>query len=118
MISTALVTHRATVTRQGTRTSDAGDTVTDGIFAAIGITDVPCIAEEVGGAAPARQQRTQATGTWVVLVNPGLDIRPRDRITLTSPSGRATVAAVIEVRDYDVPARVAHSRLTCEEVTG
>lgn len=118
MISSSLVTHRAAVTRQGTRTSDAGDTVSSGVYAATTITDEPCIAEEIGGSAPASQQRTPARNTWTVLLAPGLDIRPRDHVTLTAASGSTTVCMVTESRSFDVPASIAHTRLTCEEVTG
>jgi hypothetical protein len=118
VITSSLVTHTATVTRRGTRTSDAGDTVTSGVYAATSVVAVPCIAEESSGGSPALQQRASTTGGWIVLVNPGLDIRPRDRITLTGATGGVVTAMVTEVRRFDVPAAVAHMRLTCQEVTG
>lgn len=118
MIASSLVTHTATITRRGTRTSDAGDTVLSGTYAATAVVDEPCIAEEMSGDSPPQQGRTAATGGWTVLVNPGLDISPRDRITLTGLSGSVTTAMVSEVRRFDTPAHVAHMRLTCEEVAG
>lgn len=118
MISRSLVSHRATVTRRGTRTSDAGDTVPAGTYSATSIVDEPCIAEPIGGSTPAAVERETSRAAWTVLLDPGLDIRTRDRILLVGATGPTVACDVTEVRRFDVPAQIAHIRLTCQEVTG
>lgn len=117
MIDQSIVTHSCTVTRQGTTTSAAGDTVSDGTYAATAIVDEPCIAEPVSGEAPADQRRTPSRSTWVVLLKPGADVRIRDRIAITDAVG-TTTCMVMDARHYSYPVQVAHTRLTCQEVAG
>lgn len=115
MISNRLVTHTLSTARMGTRTSDAGDTVDDGVYATGAVTGQECIAEETSGFADATPARTRDQSTWVILVNPGLDIQARDQVTLTPGP---VVAIVDEVRSYSRPESLAHMRLTCTEVIG
>lgn len=117
MIPADLVTHTATVFRQGTRTSDSGDTVTDGDYEPVWGAVHSCIAEQVAGGADASVQRSRARATWHVTLDPGVDVRVRDQVVLADSSGSYT-ATVVEVRRYSVPASTAHTWVRCEEVTG
>ena len=118
MIAGGLATHLATVTRQGTRTSDAGDTVPNGVYVATSIVAQPCIVEQVGGDSEAAVLRARSRASWTVLLDPGLDVRTRDHVLLTGLTGSVVEAMVTEVRRFDGPKQVAHMRLTCLEVTG
>lgn len=118
MIAQGLATHHATVTRQGTRTSAAGDTVANGVYVATSIVDEPCIVEQVGGDSEPSQLRARSRASWTVLLDPGLDVRTRDRVLLVGLTGPVVEAMVTEVRRFDGPPQVAHLRLSCLEVTG
>ena len=114
----ALLTHRITVTRQSFRTSDAGDNVKAGAYAATTITGAPCRASQVGGSLDAGQQRERSRASWVVVLDPTHDVYVRDRATVTVDDGATAVLDVTEVRRVTAPGRTHHVRLSCEEVTG
>ena len=118
MIPTSLITHRATVTRQGMRTSNAGDTVADGIYVATPMVDVECCAEQVSGGTDPVQQRKRSRSRWDVYLGPATPVLVRDRVSLIDTYGMENVVDVVEVRRYSALDGVAHVRLSCEEVTG
>jgi hypothetical protein len=116
----SLLTHTCTVTRQGTCTSDAGDTVATGVWDDVLATRVPCLAQQVSGTTDAQQQRERWTARWRVFIDPAHvpALLPRDRITVTLPSCQTYVLTVTEVRAASQPGRVHHVQLDCEEVVG
>jgi hypothetical protein len=119
VIPAALVTHTAVVSRQGTRTSAAGDTVTDGDPEPVRGGRHPCVAEQVSGGTDAIVQRARWRATWHVSFDPGADVQVRDQVELIDLAGGGSrTVTVVEVRTFSRPAQVAHVWARCEEVNG
>jgi hypothetical protein len=113
----ALLIHRVTVTRPTTRTSNAGDTVKAGTYAATTVTDAPCRAQAALGGATPGVQRERAAVRWRLTIAPTDDVKVRDRATITV-DGVTRTMEVLDVRPIPAATGTHHLQLECDEVTG
>lgn len=119
MSLSSLLTHSCTITRRGTRTSDAGDTVETGVWDVKVAERVPCFAQQLSGTTSPVNARERRSSGWRVLLDGSypVTVLPRDRVIVTI-AGTTHTLTVIEVRPVSDPVRVHHIRLEAEEVIG
>ena len=118
MSVSALLIHTVTITRPSTRTSDSGDLVKSGVYAATTVTGARCWAQQLSGDIPPLVQREKTVNRWRLTLEPTTDVHPHDRATVTVTDGSVRVMEVVSARPLSNSVALHHVLVECEEVTG